>query len=51
MLIYQETRFNNIKYGEEQNGDIQRLKQFIRKCCREINLWKERCFDKRNRYV
>lgn len=31
------------KYGEDRNGDIQRLKQFMRKCCREINLWKERC--------
>lgn len=31
------------KYGENRNGDIQRLKQFMRRCCREINLWKERC--------
>lgn len=28
------------KYGEDNSGDIQRLKQFMRKCCREITLWK-----------
>lgn len=31
------------KYGEDRNGDIQRLKQFMRRCYREINLWKEKC--------
>lgn len=30
------------KYGEDNSGDIQRLKQFMRRCYREINLWKER---------
>ncbi len=30
------------KYGEDNSGDIQRLKQFMRKCCREISLWKDR---------
>ena len=29
------------KYGEDRNGDIQRLKQFMRRCCREISLWKK----------
>ena len=28
------------KYGEDNSGDIQRLKQFIRRCYREISLWK-----------
>ena len=27
------------KYGEDNIGDVQRLKQFMRKCCREISLW------------
>lgn len=27
------------KYGEDVNGDVQKLKQFMRKCCREISLW------------
>lgn len=29
------------KYGEDVNGDVQKLKQFMRKCCREIDLWKK----------
>ena len=33
------------KYGEGRNGDVQRLKQFMRRCCREINLWKGRSYS------
>lgn len=29
------------KYGEDNTGDVQRLKQFMRRCCREISLWKK----------
>lgn len=29
------------KYGEDRNDDIQRLKQFMRRCCREIDLWRK----------
>lgn len=29
------------KYGENYDGDIQGLKRFMRRCCREINLWKK----------
>ncbi len=29
------------RYGEDNDGDIQKLKQFMRKCYREINLWKK----------
>ena len=30
------------KYVEDNSGDIQRLKKFMRKFCREISLWKDR---------
>lgn len=33
------------KYGEDRNGDVQRLKQFMRRCFREINLWKRKEYN------